>query len=90
MKIYSLGHSTRSQEEFLALLEEFHIKTLVDVINYPGSRYVSWFNKEKMEVWLKEAGINYLHLRELGGRRRASLESLEPLVQGWTSEAFRN
>lgn len=54
MVIYTLGHSTHSQEEFLALLQEHGIGILVDVRSFPGSRYVPQFNKENMQIWVEK------------------------------------
>lgn len=90
MKIFTIGHSTHSQEEFLSLLKEHKIKRLVDVRSYPGSNYVPIYNKETMSLWLKEAGIDYVHLPKLGGRRKKD-KGLDPkLIEGWTHSAFRN
>ena len=62
MQIYTIGHSTHTKEEFISLLEAYHIQTLVDVRSYPGSRHVPQFNKEDMEKWVSEAGVKYIHL----------------------------
>jgi uncharacterized protein (DUF488 family) len=84
--IWTIGHSTRSLEEFVALLHAFEIHTLVDIRNYPGSRRYPHFNKEALEVSLPVNTIGYLHLKELGGRRRPVPDSVNT---AWRNEAFR-
>lgn len=90
LDIYTIGHSTHRQEAFLAMLHTFHIEVLVDVRAYPGSRYLPHFNKKNMEIWLPENKIDYVHMRELGGRRRKNLSVDESLVAGWRHDSFRN
>lgn len=88
--IYTLGHSTHSQEEYLYMLKAFNIETLIDVRSYPGSRYMPHFNKENMEKWIVTNGIRYLHMPQLGGRRRSLKGIDENLINGWEHIAFRN
>lgn len=90
MQIYTIGHSTHSQEEFISLLESYNIEVLVDVRSYPGSRHVPQFNKEDMEKWVVEAGISYVHLKQLGGRRKADKIIEDSLINGWNQIAFKN
>ena len=90
MVIYTIGHSTHSEEEFIALLEKYKIELLVDVRSFPGSRHVPQFNKENMEIWLPQNNVKYIHLPELGGRRNKSKTIDEWLVAGWRNAAFRN
>src|SRR5690606_15401017 len=71
----TLGHSTRTQEEFLELLQAFGIEQLVDVRRYPGSRKYPHFNKEHLEVTLPRHQIAYEHLEDLGGRRKVNKDS---------------
>ncbi|MHC9538269.1 MAG: DUF488 family protein [Vulcanimicrobiota bacterium] len=70
--IYSAGHSNRSLSVFLGMLRKYEIELLVDVRSLPRSRYNPHFNKDSFEVSLKEIGISYLHLPELGGFRRST------------------
>ena len=86
LKLWTIGHSTRSIDEFIEALKSFAIQTLVDVRSFPGSRRYPQFNKENLKVSLAEAGIGYLHLPELGGRRRAKPDSLN---MAWQSKTFR-
>ena len=86
MTIYTIGHSTRSLEEFLALLERSRIERLVDVRAFPGSRRHPQFNKEALARSLPEHGIEYLHRPALGGRRRPRADAAPT---AWRNEGFR-
>jgi len=85
-EIWTIGHSTRTAEEFLALLDSFGIVQLADIRNFPGSRKYPHFNKEVLEKTLPAHGILYAHLKALGGRRRPKKDSRNT---AWRSEAFR-
>lgn len=84
--LYTIGHSTRTLEEFLSLLETFGIKRLVDVRTVPKSRHVPWFNKDTLPGALKSRGILYTHLVKLGGLRHAKKDSPN---RGWRNASFR-
>lgn len=90
MDIYTIGHSTHSIEEFISILKKYKIEVLVDVRSYPGSKYVPQFNKENMKSWVIENGIEYIHMSELGGRRKKNEEIDESLIEGWRKAPFRN
>ncbi len=83
---WTIGHSTRSFEEFLALLVEHNIQAVADVRHFPGSRRYPQFGKANLAASLNGAGIDYIHLVELGGRRRPQKESTNT---AWRNEAFR-
>lgn len=68
--IYTIGHSTHSITEFLNILRSFDIKILSDIRSMPGSRKFPQFNKEDLKISLEEAGIKYINLIDLGGRRK--------------------
>ncbi len=68
-RIFTIGHSTRTLDEFIALLQEFKIETLVDIRRFPGSRRLPYFNRQELEKSLPPAGIKYVWLEDLGGRR---------------------
>ncbi len=68
MTLWTIGHGTRPAEEFVAVLREAGIRTLVDVRRFPGSRHNPQFNERVLEAVLEEAGIAYRHAVELGGR----------------------
>ncbi len=84
--VWTIGHSTRSAEEFLHLLKSFSIELLTDIRSYPGSRRYPHFNKEYLGKYLTEHNIRYVHLPELGGRREPRPESHNT---GWRIAAFR-
>jgi uncharacterized protein (DUF488 family) len=86
MRIFTVGHSTRSSEEFLALLRAHGIGRLVDVRRYPGSRRYPHFSRDALAATLAEAGIEYVHAPGLGGRREAAPDSRNG---AWRSAAFR-
>src|SRR3977135_3908417 len=69
LSIWTIGHSTRTIEEFVGLLRHYQIEILVDVRHFPGSRRLPHFNKDSLHDALATAGIRYEHLVELGGRR---------------------
>lgn len=67
--VWTIGHSNRSQEAFLALLDEARIEQIADIRRFPGSRRQPHFGGEALAHALTECGIAYAHLPELGGRR---------------------
>jgi uncharacterized protein (DUF488 family) len=84
--IFTVGHSVHELDEFVGLLRRFSIGLLVDVRQYPRSRRVPQFNAEALEHSLPGFGIEYVHMRELGGRRRPRPDSSNG---GWENEQFR-
>jgi uncharacterized protein (DUF488 family) len=87
--IYSIGHSTRTIEELIAMLAETGITQLADVRLIPRSRRYPHFNGDQLARTLSDVGIAYQHLPALGGRRsaRKDVASRNTL---WRVEAFRN
>jgi uncharacterized protein (DUF488 family) len=84
--IWTIGHSTRTFDEFLKLLQSFNVKTLVDVRHYPGSRKFPQYNKDSLEISLPENGIEYTHLVDLGGRRKPEPNSKN---DAWRLDSFK-
>ena len=84
--IWTIGHSTRSFEEFLSMLRSFKIEALADIRNFPGSKRYPHFNKDALQHTLPENGIQYFHFKELGGRRKALPDSKNT---AWRSSAFK-
>lgn len=84
--IWTIGHSTRSYEEFVKLLTTHKIDMLVDVRHYPGSRKFPHFNKENLEKVLPNSHIEYEHLVDLGGRRKVDPNSKN---DAWRLASFR-
>jgi uncharacterized protein (DUF488 family) len=73
--IYTVGTSTRSPEEFLALLRRYGIRAVVDVRRFPSSRRYPHFNRAALAAWLGEAGVTYHYLGDkLGGYRPGGYE----------------
>src|SRR5262249_21721642 len=86
LSLWTIGHSTLAIEDFLDRLQAFRIETLVDVRSYPGSRRYPQFNKDNLRASLASAGVNYLHLPELCGRRQTRPDALN---LAWRNESFR-
>ncbi len=86
LTIWTIGHSTRSIEEFNQILITHQIKALVDVRTFPGSRRYPQFNKLELANALAEAGVQYVHQPKLGGRRKARPDSKN---MGWNNVSFR-
>jgi len=84
--IWTIGHSTRSIDEFIALLNQCAIRALADVRRFPGSRRYPQFNQDNLSKSLGAASIAYVHFPELGGRRKARPDSPNT---AWRNEAFR-
>lgn len=88
MDLYSIGHSNRSLEEFLSLLHSADVGAVADVRAQPFSRLWPHFNREALASGLASAGMRYLWIPQLGGRRgRRNRQSRHT---AWTVEAFRN
>lgn len=84
--IYTIGHSTRTLEDFEKLLEDFGVALLVDIRTVPRSRHVPYFNSGKLARALAHKNIEYRHLKSLGGLRKPAKESIN---LGWRNLSFR-
>jgi uncharacterized protein (DUF488 family) len=84
--VFTIGHSTRSQEDFIALLKTHGVKRLIDIRTIPRSRRHPQFSRDALASALRAAGISYLHLKKLGGLRRAKPNSKN---RGWRNPNFR-
>jgi len=84
--IFTVGHSTRPAEEFVAMLAAHGVKLLADVRTVPRSRHNPQFNRDTLPETLKRAGIDYVHLPELGGLRKPRVDSTN---LGWRNLSFR-
>jgi uncharacterized protein (DUF488 family) len=84
--VLTIGHSTRTLEEFIHLLHTHGVARVVDVRTVPRSRRNPQFNRETLPDSLKAASIEYTHLASLGGLRHARPDSPN---QGWRNESFR-
>jgi uncharacterized protein (DUF488 family) len=84
--IWTIGHSTRTIDDFLAVLAAHGIETLVDVRRFPGSRRLPQFGSEALAATLAAHGVGYRWIEALGGRRRPAPDSPN---DGWRNDAFR-
>lgn len=84
--LFTIGHSTRTLEELVAILREHGVLVLVDVRTVPRSRYVPQFNAETLANDLAESGITYIPLGALGGLRKARPDSINT---AWRNASFR-
>ena len=84
--IWTIGHSTRTIEQFVNLLKAHGIVKIADVRTIPRSRHNPQFNGDKLKRVLKKEGIGYMHLQELGGLRRAKKDSENTI---WRNASFR-
>jgi uncharacterized protein (DUF488 family) len=88
--IFTIGHSTRTLPEFVALLRQVDVTLVVDVRSFPRSRTTPQFNGDTLGGALAEMGIGYRHLRALGGRRHRRKGAPPSLNTYWRVLAFRN
>lgn len=90
MKIHTIGHSIHAIDSFIGLLAGAGVTLLVDVRSVPRSRRNPQFNVDALPGSLAEAGIDYRHLKALGGLRgRRSSDTPSPNTY-WTVSGFRN
>jgi uncharacterized protein (DUF488 family) len=86
LEIFTIGHSTRSLDAFVQLLQTYNIGLLVDVRTIPRSRHNPQFNHEILAEELPPHGISYLQMKSLGGLRHARADS--PNI-GWKNASFQ-
>src|SRR5450759_3605219 len=86
MLISTIGHSTRSIEEFIEILKAHSIEHVIDIRTVPRSRANPQFNRESLPASLQAAGIAYEHMPGLGGLRRARRDSINT---AWRNASFR-
>jgi uncharacterized protein (DUF488 family) len=86
LTILTVGHSTRSAEEFKEIILAHQIEALLDIRSFPGSRRYPHFNKPELSDYLDSSGILYAHMPALGGRRRPTPDSKNT---AWQNPSFR-
>lgn len=86
MTIFTIGHSTRTLDAFLRLLEAHGVRQLADVRTVPKSRRMPHFSSEALTASLRGSGIDYRHFPSLGGLRRPLPDSVNT---AWRTESFR-
>jgi len=84
--VFTLGHSTRSLDEFIHLLKTNGIRRLVDIRTIPRSSHNPQFNRETLSKFIRNRRINYRHMKTLGGLRHARVNSIN---WGWHNASFR-
>jgi uncharacterized protein (DUF488 family) len=84
--IWTIGHSTHSFDELVTILKSFRIEVVADIRRFPGSRKFPQFNNEALEVSLPQNNIQYIHLKNLGGRRKVNPNSKNT---AWRHPSFR-
>jgi uncharacterized protein (DUF488 family) len=86
VKIWTIGHSSRTFDELLGLLAQFHLQAIADVRRHPGSRRQPWFARDALEQALPAHGLEYRWIAALGGRRRPKPDSPNTV---WRNDSFR-
>ncbi len=90
LPFFTIGHSRRSLEDFVAALREANIELVADVRTVPRSRTNPQFNKDTFSEALAPFGISYEHMADLGGLR-GKARGVPADVNGfWTNESFHN
>ncbi|HEY0019243.1 MAG TPA: DUF488 domain-containing protein [Longimicrobium sp.] len=87
--VYTIGHSTRTADEFVGLLREHGVRRLVDVRRFPGSRRHPQFGRDALAATLAQAGVAYRHEEALGGRRAGDPAAGPSPNTAWRHAAFR-
>jgi len=85
-RIFTVGHSTRSIDEFVGLLRAHGVKGIADIRSIPMSRHNPQFNTDVLKQSLQREHISYKHIKTLGGLRHAKKDSIN---LGWRNASFR-
>lgn len=88
--VFTLGHSTRTREEFTRLVKSHGIECIADVRTFTSSRRSPRFDRTSMHSWLWEADVFYFIFPSLGGKRRVTVPRKESRNSAWLNESFRN
>lgn len=86
LSVYTIGHSTRTIDDFIKLIKSYGIEEVIDVRTIPGSKHNPQYNEENLKISLAEQNIEYLHIKELGGLRKPNKDSIN---MGWKNKSFR-
>jgi uncharacterized protein (DUF488 family) len=86
VELYTIGHSTRTLDELVAILRAFDISVLADIRTVPRSRHNPQFNGDALRSTLRSRRIRYVQIPELGGLRRTHRESPNT---AWRNASFR-
>ncbi|HUJ32130.1 MAG TPA: DUF488 domain-containing protein [Candidatus Acidoferrum sp.] len=85
-KLFTIGHSTRSTDEFIGLLRANGVERVIDIRTIPKSRHNPQFNSDALAAALRSAGLDYVHLKALGGLRKPLRDSRNT---AWRNASFR-
>ena len=85
-RIYTIGHSNRSIEEFLQILDVYKLKLVIDIRTIPKSRHNPQFSQDRLSTALEKHGIEYEHMPGLGGLRHTTKASVNT---AWRNPSFR-
>jgi uncharacterized protein (DUF488 family) len=85
-ELWTIGHSTRSEDELVSVLADFAIECVVDVRRFPGSRRHPHFSQESLARTLPCQGVEYAWVQELGGRRRIQFPDAP---SAWRNPSFK-
>ncbi len=88
VKLWTIGHSTRSLDEFLSIIAAYELQVLVDVRTFPGSRRHPHFNQGQLSKSLSTIDVEYRHLPKLGGLRTPSPHSANIAIQNPSFRAY--
>lgn len=84
--VYTIGHSTRTADQFLEILQAFDIEFLADIRTVPRSRRNPQYDQEALKKFLTKHRVEYVHFPALGGLRHARKDSINT---GWENASFR-
>ncbi|MFY0540562.1 DUF488 family protein [Nannocystis pusilla] len=86
MRVYTIGHSTRTFDELVALLRSFDVAVVADIRTIPRSRHNPQFNGDALKAALRRRHLQYVHLPRLGGLRRPGKDATN---SAWRNQSFR-
>ncbi len=86
LTVLTIGHSTHPIGEFVKMLKAQGVETVVDIRTVPRSRHNPQFDQAALPGLLKDAGLDYVYIKELGGLRKANKDSVNG---GWRNVSFR-
>ena len=84
--VYTIGHSTRPADEFVKILHSYEVERLADIRTVPRSGRNPQYSQEIFAPYLAAQGIEYVHLKALGGLRHARKDSINT---AWENASFR-
>ncbi len=85
-RIWTIGHSTHSADEFRSILAAHEVQAIADVRRFPASRRHPQFNQPELKQQLAQANMGYRWFEELGGRRTPAPDSVNT---AWRNTSFR-